>query len=98
MASGCCRVIHDKRLHQWPQPRLQHGGIFDRRVLECTGQEFRAQGVLESQQLRIERPTGGQELPRRRLETLPSLDKLGFARLHPGELLHHNLARGFKLR
>lgn len=80
------------------QPRLQHSGIFERRVLECTGQELRTQGVLESQQLGIERPTGGQEFPRRRLEILSSLDKFGFACLHLNEVLHHNLARGLKLR
>jgi len=37
LIGGCCRVIHDKRLDQWPQPCFQHGGIFERSILECPG-------------------------------------------------------------
>ena len=97
LIGGSCRVIHDKRLDQWPQPRLQHRSIFKRSVLECPGQEFRTQGVLESQQLGIEWPAGGQELPRLRLQALPLLNELDFSRPHLGKVLRHVLARGLKL-
>ena len=98
LIGGCCRVIHHKRLDQWPQPRLQHGGIFETSVLESAGQELRTQGVLKSQQFGIERPTGGQELPRLGLQVLPLLDEFGFSSPCLGNVLRHEIPCGLKLR
>ena len=72
--------------------------MLERSILECPGQELRPQAVLELHQLGIEWPTGGQELPRLRLQALPPLDELGFFRPYPDNALRHELTCGLKLR